>query len=404
MNKRFHYFGLLMTVVMLALSSCVKDDTDLDEVIKQYQVQPVEIELDFSALAEAADVPVTDEADTTYNDYVENTDWNRVVNITFNGETATVDGSVPGLAIQRNGAHLTITNIVGPIKFVVSGTTANGSLKFYGDKRFQLLLNGANIANPTGAAINNQGGKSMYIVLAEGSNNHLADGADYIMVDDEDQKAALFSEGQIIFSGKGSLTVNAVGRGGIRSDDYIRVRPGVKIHVNSTALDGLRANDGITLDGGVINVETSGAGAKGVRSGGPLTVNGGRLTAISHGDTRIEVEDVTDTTACAALYCDMLMTVNSGVIRLKATGDGGKGVNAKQNVVISGGSLEAVATGTAEEKSPKGVKIDGNFSIGAGYFYAYSKRSDPIDVSGTTDVAAGYKTLDHGPKLLIIAY
>ena len=98
------------------------------------------------------------------------------------------------------------------------------------------------------------------------------------------------------------------------------------------------------------------------------------------------------------------MTVNSGVIRLKATGDGGKGVNAKQNVVISGGSLEAVATGTAEEKSPKGVKIDGNFSISAGYFYAYSKRSDPIDVSGTTDVAAGYKTLDHGPKLLIIAY
>ena len=135
MNKRFHYFGLLMTVVMLALSSCVKDDTDLDEVIKQYQIQPVEIELDFSALAEAADVPVTDEADTTYNDYVENTDWNRVVNITFNGETATVDGSVPGLAIQRNGAHLTITNIVGPIKFVVSGTTPGWQIHVYCARR-----------------------------------------------------------------------------------------------------------------------------------------------------------------------------------------------------------------------------------------------------------------------------
>ena len=401
MKKILHYSLLLMVA---ALASCVNDDTDLSEVIKQYQVQPTAIELDFSTLTEADDVPVTDEADAAYNDYVENTAWNKVINITFNGETATVTGSVPGLAIQQSGAHLTVTNIVGPVKFVVSGSTANGSIKFYGDKRFQLLLNGADITNPNGAAINNQGGKTMYVVLADGTENHLTDGATYIMVDDEDQKAALFSEGQIIFSGKGMLNVHAVGRGGIRSDDYIRVRPGVKIHVNSTALDGLRANDGIILDGGVINVETTGIGAKGVRSGGPLAVNGGRLTAICHGDTRIDVEDVADTTSCAALYCDTLMTVKGGVIRLKATGDGGKGVNAKQNVVVAGGSLEAVATGTADNKKPRGVKIDGNFSINGGYFYSYSRRSNPLDVSGMVNVATGYKTWDQGPKLVIIAY
>ncbi len=403
--KKILYYSLTLLAFNLVLMSCVKDDTDMDDVIAQYLVEPAEIELDYSELTEAPDVPVTDESDSAYNDYVENSSWNKVIYITYGDEAPQVSGSVPGVVVQATGNHVTIVNMAGPVKFVISGATTDGSLKFYGDKRFQLLLNDVDITNPHGSAINNQGSKSMYVVLADGTTNVLQDGSDYTMVDEEDQKAALFSEGQMIFSGTGSLNVRAVGRGGIRSDDYIRIRTGVKINVNSTALDGLRANDGITIDGGVVNVETTGVGAKGVRSGGTLTVNGGRLIAVNNGDTRLTQEDdLTDTTACAALYCDALMAVNAGVIKLKATGDGGKGVNAKQNVVISGGTVMAVATGTREVKKPKGVKIDGNFMATGGYFYSYSRRSDPLDVSGMTTVAAGYKTYDLSPKVVTIAY
>ena len=284
--KKILYYSLMLLSLSAVLSSCEKDDTDMADIIAQYQVEPAAIELDFSDLAEAPDVPVTDENDSAYNDYVENTSWNKVIRINFGGEKATVTGTVSGVVVQTSGNHVTVVNLSGPVQFVVSGQTLDGSLKFYGDKRFQVLLDGAEITNPHGAAINNQGSKTMYVVLADGSVNRLQDGSDYVMVEEEDQKAALFSEGQIVFSGKGHLDVFAEGRGGIRSDDYIRIRPGVNIYVNSTALDGLRANDGIIIDGGVVNVETSGVGAKGVRSGGPLTVGGGRLTAISHGDAR----------------------------------------------------------------------------------------------------------------------
>ncbi len=404
MRKILHY-SLLLTALALVMASCVKDDTDLADVVAQYQVEPVSIELDYSDLSETPDVPVTDENDSAYNDYVENSPWNKVIEINYNGNAVTVNGSVPGVAVQTDGAHVTVMNMSGPVKFVVSGKTTDGSLKFYGDKRFQILLNGVEITNPHGAAINNQGSKSLYVVLADGTASCLQDGPEYTMVDEEDQKATLFSEGQIIFSGKGKLDVIAVGRGAIRSDDYIRVRPGVKINVSSSALDGLRANDGIILDGGVLNIETTGAGAKGMRSGGVMHVNGGRLVAISHGDTRItDEEGIIDTAACAALYCDTLVTVNKGVLRLKATGDGGKGINAKQHLVINGGSIEAVATGTREVKKPKGVKVDGNFAISGGYFYSYSRRSDPLDVTGTTSVAPGYKTYDLMPKVLTIRY
>ncbi len=399
-------YSLLLALFGVSLAACQSDDTDMDEIIAQYQVKPAAVELDFSELTEAPDVPVTDEADSAYNDYVENSPWNKVIDITFDGENATVNGSVAGVAIQRDGAHLTIMNLSGPVKFVVSGTTPNGSLKFYGDKRFQVLLNGADITNPTGAAINNQGGKSLYVVLADGTTNHLKDGTDYAMVDDEDQKAALFSEGQIIFSGKGVLNVTAVGRGGIRSDDYIRIRPGVKIYVNSSALDGLRANDGIIVDGGVVNIETTGAGAKGVRSGGEMIVNGGRMIAVCSGDTRTDVDDdgLTDTTACAALYCDNLLTVNGGVLKFKATGDGGKGLNGKRDVNYKGGTFLAVATGTRKAKKPKGVKLDGSLIVSGGYFYSYSKRSDPLETGGKLEVATGYSTWDMGPKAITIAF
>ena len=400
------FYGLMALAMGTGLVSCVNDDTDMDEIIAQYQVEPASVELDFTALTEAPDVPVTDENDSAYNDYVENTSWSKVIEIKYSGDAAAVTGSVPGVTVQVQGAHVTVVNMAGPVKFVVSGLTSNGSLKFYGDKRFQVQLNNIDMTNPTGAAINNQGSKTMYVVLADGTTNHLQDGSQYTIVDEEeDQKAAFFSEGQIIFSGAGRLNVDATGRGGIRSDDYIRIRPGVNLYVNSIALDGLRANDGIILDGGVINIETSGAGAKGVRSGGPMTVNGGRLVAISSGDTRVEtVDGVTDTTACAALYCDTLLTVNAGTVKLKATGDGGKGINGKGNMVIKGGSMTMVATGTNSLKKPKGVKLDGDFYISGGYFYTYSRRSDPMEVNGSTSVAPGYKTWDRGPKLITIAY
>ena len=401
------FYDILMAVSMMTVMvSCVNDDTDMDDILAQYQEEPAQIELDYSSLIEQPDVPVTDENDSAYNDYVENNAWNKVIYIKFDGETVAVSGTVPGVTVQANGAHVIVMNLSGPVKFIVSGQTLNGSLKFYGDKRFQVLLNGVNITNPSGAAINNQGSKSMYVVLAEGTVNRLQDGATYTMVDEEDQKAALFSEGQIIFSGTGTLDVIAEGRGGIRSDDYIRIRPGVNINIYSSALDGLRANDGIILDGGAINVEATGVGAKGVRSGGPMTVNGGRLVAISHGDCRLgATEDGdADTTACAALVCDTLLTINAGNIRLKAQGDGGKGLNAKQDVRFLGGTFQAVATGTRNLKKPKGVKVDGSLSISGGYFYTYSRRSDPLEVLGTTSVATGYQTYRKTAKVLTIAY
>ena len=143
-------YGMLAVALCGVMTACVNDDTDFSDIIAEYQVEPENIELDFTALTEAPDVPVTDENDSAYNDYLENTSWNKVMYIDFNGSSATVTGSVGGVAVSTSGAHVVVTNLSGPVKFVVSGATNDGSIKFYGDKRFQLLLNGADITNCPG--------------------------------------------------------------------------------------------------------------------------------------------------------------------------------------------------------------------------------------------------------------
>ena len=120
---------------------------------------------------------------------------------------------------------------------MLSGSTANGFFKTLSNYRQAFVLNGVSITNPDGAAINNQGKKHLYVIV-NGSNS-LSDGASaaYAVADDEeDMKAVFFSEGQVVFSGEGSLTVTALntqGKSGITSDDYIHITDAPEIRVSA---------------------------------------------------------------------------------------------------------------------------------------------------------------------------
>ena len=265
----------------------VADITSLVSLVLDGEA-PRKVMLDDSDLSEAADVVEDDEDMPAYGDYIENTAFTSTVTITYDGNSASVSGKPTGVSITTSGAHVTVISAIKNVKYVLTGNSTDGSFKIYSEKKFCLTLNGVDLTNPHGAAINNQCGKTLYLVLPEGTDNHLADGDTYAEVELEDQKAAFFSEGQIIFSGKGRLNVDAVGKSGITSDDYIRFRPGTHINVTSTANHGVKANDGIYIDGGVLNVMATAHGVKGINCGGVMEVNGGRTTVITTGNPIIE--------------------------------------------------------------------------------------------------------------------
>ena len=403
---------IALCALALACTACVNDDTNFGNLIYDItrdELTPIDIALDFSALDEQADTPITDETDPFYSDYVENDDFDRTVYVNYDGDHVTLSGNSDRVQVTVNGAHVTINSQSGRMDYVLSGKSTNGSFKVYSDNKFKLTLAGVTLTNPTGAAINDQCGKSLYLVLADGTDNTLTDGSNYTIPTGEQMKGAVFSEGQIIVSGKGSLTVNANGGHGIASDDYIRFRPGCRVHVTTSAGHGIKANDGIYVDGGVINVEVTGDGYKGFKSDHDIEVHGGRTTVITSGGSRLNEEDVIgdsegNYSSCAGLKSDYGISIDGGVVRVKSTGEGGKGLNATTELSIDGGNVAVVTTGSRGESAPKGLKCDADISISGGSTYVYSATSAPIDAGEKLIVADGYTKYESLPRRVIINY
>jgi len=358
-------------------------------------IVPKEIALDDSPLTEASERIPDDEDALDYGDYVENTSWSTTVRITLDGETATVAGNPSSVIVTIDGAHVTVTSAAKRVRYIVTGTTANGSLKFYSERKFQLQLDGVDITNPTGAAINNQCGKSLYVVLNEGTVNTLRDGASYAMVEGEDQKAALFSEGQILVSGKGKLNIYSVGRHCLASDDYVFVRPGTKLYLNSTSGHGIKAKDWVHIKGGVINMEIAADGAKGINCDSLIYITGGRTTIINSGTTKAEVDELGNpvSTGAAGVKSDRNVTMTGGTLNVKCTGDDAKGINVTEPFLFTGGELNVVVTGRQASVAPKGVKCDTDCTIGGGSFYSCAPNGKALDVDGNRTVAGGYTSL-----------
>ena len=367
------------------------------------EITPKEIALDFSDLVEPAERITEDEDAEDYGDYAENTSWSTTVRITINEDTAIVTGAPSTMIVSVDGAHVTITSAAKHARFIVTGSTSNGSLKFYSERKFLVQLNGVDITNPNGAAINNQCGKSLYVMLNEGTVNTLRDGENYAMIDGEDQKGALFSEGQILVNGKGQLNIYSVGKHCMASDDYVFVRPGTKMYLNSTSGHGIKAKDYVYIKGGVINMEIAADGAKGINCDSLITIAGGRTTIINSGSTKFETDSLGEpvTTGVAGVKADYNLTMTGGILNIKCTGDDAKGVNVTEPLLFTGGELNVVLTGKKNTVDPKGVKCDTDCTIRGGSFYSCAPNGRAIDVDGTLTIADGYTTLNNGDNRLL---
>ena len=377
MNKRITTF---IIAAMASLTACQNDsiydfidnETDGNEqtfgtgdAASLGELATFDVATDTTALDE------TDNVDASDGDYIENNKFTRNVSITFNGTSASTSGSVSGVSVSCNGADVVVRSTAKRVKYTVAGTTTNGSLKIYSEKKFAMQLSGASITNPTGPAINIQTGKRCYLVVADGTTNTLADGTAYAETDDgESAKATLFSEGELLFSGKGKLRVYANCKAGIRSDDYILFRPGNNIFVKATAGNGIKANDGIYIRGGAINVETSAPAAKGIASDAFINITGGRTISTTTGNAEYDATD-DDASSAAALSADSTLSISGGQLLCKSTGTGGKGINAKQRLDIEGGTVRVVTTGSKYASgnittSPKGIKANGSITVSGG--------------------------------------
>ena len=349
------------------------------------------ISLDKTFLDESETIDEDDE------DYVENSTFGSEIAIAYSGTTATVTGDVDGVTVTTDGADVTVNSSTAGVKYVLSGTASDGSFKIYSSKKYELDLNGVSLTNSDGAAINSQSEKRAFIVIGEGTTNTLVDGSSYDTPDDEDEKGTIFSEGQIIFSGNGTLDVTGNYKHGIVSDDYLRFRPGNVINVTASAGNGLKANDDVTINGGVLNITVTSTAGKGISSDGSVDIKGGRATIITSGGAEYD-EDEGDATACAGVKADSTFTMEGGKLYIMSTGQGGKGISGDQDMIFEGGEVRIITTGKIYQytssitTSPKGIKGDGDITIDGGTFLVRTtggENAEGIESEGTLTVNGG---------------
>ena len=329
-------------------------------------VQSFTVALNKNAIAESLNVDAEDD------DYIENTTFANTITITFSTSgNATVSGDDAGI-VSITGNDVVVNNETDKvIKYILTGETKDGFFKLYSTKKQAIVLNGVKITNPDGAAINNQSKKRTFIVLNDGSKNYLTDGTKYAdAVDTEDMKACFFSEGQLIFSGSGYLEVDGNCKAGIRSDDYVRTLPKTNIYVDASSGNGIRGNDAVIVTGGVINVNVTGTADKGISSDGEVRIDGGRTTIMTSGGYEYD-EDDKDYSACSGIKADSIVNINGGELNIKSTGIGGKGINCDDKININDGVIRVITTGKRQKDSmgsvsPKGIKADGNITIKGG--------------------------------------
>ena len=252
-------------------------------------------------------------------------------NITINGDAAVVNIKMTGNGTRGMKCDSTLTATAGTIDINCSGepwaygTTDTTNVKC-AKADYAFILNGANFKCTTV----------------------------------KDEAEGIHSEGTVLIS-DGTLTLNTFDHG-IKSDGKM------------------------DITGGTINFTVTGAASKAIKPTGDLHITGGTITGTVSGGGETYNDNTVSGAACIKGKANCV--IDGGTFDLKATGQGGKGMNFNGTLTINNGNIKATTTGSKygssggggggwdpwggdesngdTSSSPKGIRAEGNLTINGG--------------------------------------
>ena len=279
---------------------------------------------DTSSAPSDADFPQSDADMFTDRDGKAMYDEEKAVTVKLNGTSATSSSD----SVKISGSTVTITE---EATYVISGTLTDGMIivKAEDTAKLQLVLNGVDITAKTSAALYISEADKVFVTLAEGTKNILANGGSFTAIDENNIDAAVFSEQDLTFNGSGSLTVTSPAAHGIVCKDDLVFTDGT--YTVNSASHGLDANDSVRIS------------------------NSAKLT-IDSGKDGIHCEN-TDDASLGFIY------IGGGTINIEAEGDG---IAASAYVQIEDGAFDILAGGGSENGSAPSSDNYGGF-MGGGH-------------------------------------
>lgn len=245
--------------------------------------------------------------------------------------------------IKAVGAGVTVNSVAADkeIVYALSGKSSDGYFLIDSEKKFKVVLNRLNLTSKGAVSpIRSLSGKGMTIVCK---------GWAYLSDTDADTcNAVIRSKGQILFdeeSGKDTLRVIGKQKRAIQSGDYIVVKGGIL--TCEAPGDCVRTNDYFLMDGGELYMENGGVNV----TNGYFQMDGGVLNATAAMDDvkliDIETEFVDEEGDTIADATHGAFYLNGGTIALNVKGDMSKGVKTDGDIIIKGGSLVGVVSGSS---------------------------------------------------------
>ncbi|MDR1328413.1 MAG: carbohydrate-binding domain-containing protein [Oscillospiraceae bacterium] len=304
--------------------------------------------------------------------------------------------SLEGKAAQISGGGASFADGVLTISragtYLLSGTLNGGQVLIDAgsDDVVRLVLNGASIHCETGPAIYAPQSEKVVLILADGSDNEISDGAGYDAGDSGDgPDAAIYVQDDLSVTGGGALTVTGNYRHGVRAQDILAITGGT---LNITAEgDALRGRDGVAIQSGQLTLT---AGGDGIQSNndvddakGFVAISGG-AHVIQSGSDGIQAQSALTVTGGS-----FQITTGGGSANAPEPADdfrnafpGGRGGNTDVN--RDGRRSTEAEPAAAEPVSMKALKA-GKLLVIAGGDFIIDAEDDAAHSNGDLSVTAG---------------
>lgn len=227
---------------------------------------------------------------------------------------------------------------------------------------------------------------------------------------------AVKAEGAMNISG-GELNLSTSGTGKWDS---------VKLKTKASAC--LSADEDINISGGTLNLASYGGGGKGISCDGALTIDGGNIDVATSGGIFACINGVTydnytgntdnlnsdSKSSPKGIKADGNITINNGIVNVTCTGNGGEGIESKAIMTINGGAITASTSDdclnssshmyinggdlTVVATNNDGLDSNGNMYISGGKVRAFGARSPECGIDVNSE--EGYKLYFTGGQIL----
>lgn len=304
------------------------------------------------------------------------------IRVTLKGKSASADGD----GVRISGSAVTLTG-EGP--YILSGTLDDGVIKVdaSGSAKVHIVLEGASVTSSAGAALYIREADKVFVTLAEGTDNLLANGGSFAEAEDSKTDGAVFSRQDLTFNGTGRLTVTSPAGHGIVCKDDLVLTGG--LYAISAASHGLDANDSIRIGPADMVITSGKDGIHAENSDdaelGFVYLSGARLNITAEGD---------------GISAGSTLQVMQGDITVLAGGGYGNGTKAASSGWGSfpggrqPGGFSASAS-SSDSTSMKGLKSGGNMGIFGGTV-SVDSADDAIHAKASLMIAGGILSLATG--------